>query len=96
MTPRPVAPTALAAETTTAGIAAAWARAMAIATAWLRARAESRRQRREAAADRATQAALAGLNVHLLRDIGAPHELIARHVEEIEPRALLAALEVRG
>ena len=36
------------------------------------------------------------LNPHLLRDIGAPHELIARHVEEIEPRALLGALEVRG
>ena len=96
MTTRPVAPTALVAETAAAGVAGAWARAMARATAWLRARAKTRRLRRDAASDRDTQAALSGLNVHLLRDIGAPHELIARHVEEIEPRALLGTLEVRG
>ncbi len=96
MSTRPVAATALAAETAATAVAAAWARAMARAAAWRRARAASWRRRREMAAARDTQAALAGLNVHLLRDIGAPHELIARHVEEIEPRAILGALEVRG
>jgi len=96
MTTGPVFPTPHVAGNAAAGVAAAWASAMALATAWRRAQVESRRRHREAAADRDAQTALAGLNLHLLRDIGAPHELIARHIEEIEPRALLGALEVRG
>ena len=40
--------------------------------------------------------ALAGLSAHLLRDIVAPDELIARHAEAIVPRCALADLEVRG
>ena len=47
-------------------------------------------------AERHTLNAFAGLSAHLLRDIGAPDELIARQVEENEPRTVLADLEVRG
>lgn len=39
---------------------------------------------------------LAGLSAHMLRDIGAPDELMARHIEETEPRSVLVDLEVRG
>jgi hypothetical protein len=54
------------------------------------------RTRRASRAEGRALDALAGLSAHLLRDIGAPDELIARHVEEIEPRGTLADLEVRG
>jgi len=96
MTTQPAFPLALAAVTAAPGAGAAWTVALARAAAWLRARAGRRAARGAPLSEQDVQAALRGLNAHLLRDIGAPQELIARHVEEIEPRALLGSLEIRG
>jgi len=69
-----------------------------LAAAWLerlRALAVAYRVRRVARAEARDRDALCSLSAHVLRDIGAPDEMIARHVEEISPRSVLADLEPR-
>jgi len=69
-------------------LAAAWLE-------WLQAFAVAYRARRIARAEARDRDALCSLSAHLLRDIGAPDEVVARHVEEIRPRSVLADLEPR-
>jgi hypothetical protein len=85
----PPSPAETAAARALAGVLAACAApVLALVLHWRRYRAQQ--------AQRHAQDALARLGAHLLRDIGAPDELLARHVEEIQPRSVLASLEVRG
>ena len=85
----PLSPAETVAARALAGVVGACAAPVrALVLHWRRYRAQQAR--------RHAQDALASLGAHLLRDIGAPDELIARHVEEIEPRSVLASLEVRG